>query len=195
MSDGLRWIFWKFLKIGDWMLIPYESKNYAQCIVKKFRCLILPSLESNKYVVELGCGAGDIIGNLEGLKRSERIGYDIQPKRVWLARLLYPQCKFMVGDYQKIHGQRIGCLIIVNLLHFLEPSYVDNMMKTLICSNDICFIVCDTIINSELSSYSYEVDLREYLGFFYERIYQSRRLHAANGAWRYVEIYRKVNNS
>ena len=194
MHDVLRMILHRCFHTDDWTLITFKEKNYAQCIAKIFVYMILPTLGSYRYVVELGCGVGDVVGNLEGLSKNERIGYDIQADRIWMARFLYPRCRFKKGGYQDICGNKISCLIIVNLLHFLEPSYVDEMLKTLVNTNQIQFIICDMIINSEYSSYKYEVDLKKYIGFSYEKIYRSRRLPAADGAGRYVDIYRKVND-
>ena len=179
------------LRLDSWHLIGSYEKNYIRPFSRIWSYVISPRLDkacnSQMRVIEVGCGLGDVIGSVSDCKYS-RIGIDNSKRVVLGAKIMHPGIVFKKGDYKDVRGLNIGCLILVNFLHFISPQHVCEMIEYLNKNNTILMIAVDRICNSDYSEYPYEHDFESLLKGYYI-IYRSRILTAAHGAGRYLEVY------
>ena len=178
----------KILGIDKWH--QNGKKEYADQTIDIVNRIIGMHKESygNKMLtVEVGCGFGDIIGNIHS---KDRCGIDINPRIVMGARIIHPSTHFMVGSFEGIKNKKVFCLIIVNILHFLEPEYVGRQIMGFLNDNNVEYVVMDELKNSPNSNYKYEYTggrlLKGYTLFF-----RSKRIIASNGASRHIMVYKK----
>ncbi len=191
MRNLLRRVIVFITGIDSWH--QYSSKNYVDYVVNIAeiicgKCKKDPNIIDG-CIVEIGCGLGDIIGRI---KERKKMGFDISNRVVWGARLLHPFTSFRVGSFDSIRNKRINCLIIVNILHFLEPEYVDLHVSRVLTNNVVDYIIIDEVRNTIGTEYKYEYDGNCIFGEKYTMAYRSRRYMASNGAYRYIVAYKRV---
>ncbi len=190
----MRKLCLKIFQLDEWFKYNYYDKEYAQYIVKTLNNLIERDKKSlNGYIIEIGCGLGDVIGNIKNQREIKKIGFDKEIRVVYAARLLHPDMRFLKGSFENIKEKKVYCLIIVNLLHFIDPDYAKREIRKLLCNNYVKYVVIDEIRDTKNSSYKYECDGNDILGEQYIQCYKSRRMHAAGGANRHVVIYQNMN--
>ncbi|MBI4244615.1 MAG: glycosyltransferase [Planctomycetes bacterium] len=68
-------------------------------------------IPENSTVLELGCGTGDLIGNLVS---SDAVGVDISEQMVEVARVKYPHVKFICEDIENFSIDRTFDYIIIS---------------------------------------------------------------------------------
>lgn len=127
-------------RFDDWHLIPlYYKKTYALDIIQ----YINDNTESfGNCAIEIGCGLGDIIGNLVC---RDRVGYDLCPKVINAARIEHRDCDFVVGTFDAVTGKSIDWLIAVNFIHNIAPDELRNIFSGLIAQNQVRNIVVDSV--------------------------------------------------
>ena len=155
----IRVLLQKILGFDEWHLKSIEERKYAISIINRVNELILKDqFDSRGCVIELGCGLGDLIS---GIKFRNKIGYDIDSKAIWGARLIHPfnSC-FKVGSFFNIVGKHVNCLIAVNFLHCIESVDVKNMFNHIAQNNSIDRIIVDSV---ETPPYKYSHDWRKLL--------------------------------
>ncbi len=176
----------KILDIDSWHESDYMSKEYA-----KYTVSIVDRITQNDRkvkVVEVGCGLGDIIGNI---KHKNKQGYDLDNKIVFGAKILHPCTKFNVGSFMDVQECQKLCLIAVNILHFLDPDYVERVICDIKNNNDLDYVVIDELHDTVGTVYKYEYNGLKLLGDDFRIKYRSRRIQASEGACRYVVVYER----
>ena len=141
----LAWIF----RFHDWHTLPLSLKRYAQDII-----LFLNRGNNNDVYLEIGCGLGDIVRNVNFKKR---IGLDSENKvlrAAWFLSLLSFQQNIVYKKFtfptDPIDGE-FDAIVMVNWIHEIEPEilklkireYYSNNLK-----NGGC-IVIDTVQHKE----------------------------------------------
>ncbi len=182
----------RLLRIDSWHEGDYSGKEYAvyaSHVVGK----IVKDYEkeyANKHiqVVEIGCGLGDIIGNINYDTRF-LMGLDCSKRIIIAAKILHPCITFKIGSFSNVDNEREICLILVNFLHFMNPQYVRKAIKDVLKRNRVKYVVMDELRNTEDSEYKYEYDGKELLGDKYFVRYCSKRIKAAHDAYRHVYVY------
>ena len=132
---------------------------------------------------------GDVIGNVKC--NNPKLGLDYSSKIIKGARLLHPFTRFKKGTFSSVRTNEAICLIMVNILHFLDPDYVNPEVQKVLRENDVKYVVMDELRNTAGTEYKYEYDGNCLLGPNYKMKYRGRRLKAANGAYRHVVVYKK----
>ena len=112
--------------------------------------------------VEIGCGLGDILSQVDARKR---IGCDIDAAAICAARIrnVFRDIEFRAGDYKCITEQKIDAVIAVNWIHGITPSELGTLAHAF--SSRTRYFVFDKIDEAVLSSYRYSHDfsfLRKY---------------------------------
>src|SRR3990167_4611418 len=87
----------------------WHKKNYFYHneILRYYRFLIPPE----SRILELGCGAGDLIGNLSP---SYGVGVDISDQMVEVAKKRYPQIRFHCQDAEEFLADETFDYIIIS---------------------------------------------------------------------------------
>lgn len=188
----LRKIIIILLRIDKWH--EYSDKNYVDYTVKVANMILendkVSSCDEDSCAIEVGCGLGDIVSNI---RYKKKIGFDVNKRIVIGAKILHPTVVFKTGSFETIKGKKIKCLIIVNILHFLEPEYVNKNIHELLEDNIVEYIIIDELRNTEGTEYKYEYDGSRLFGCKYRVAYRSRRLKASNGAHRNIVVYGRAN--
>lgn len=187
----LRKLLIELLRLDEWHYSGHYDKEYAQCTVKMVNNLIERDGSPNGYIVEIGCGLGDIIGYIKA-KRHKKTGLDLEQKVAYAAGILHPDTQFLKGSFANVRNQDIYCLIMVNLLHFIDPNYTGAEIKKIIDNNNVKYVVLDELRDTENTSYRYECHGDKILGNQYVQCYRSKRMNAAEGASRHVNIYKYI---
>jgi len=174
-----------------WHTAPIQEREYAKHIAYKVGCLAADMpfdvVGGGYEIVEIGCGLGDIIANIN-YPQGSKIGYDISPEAIRAARFIHPQCKFDVGTFSDVAGHKIAILIAVNFLHAIEISEVENMFNALLSKNDVRMIVVDQVQNPP---YQYLHDYVKLLGKFGYSLSSFRGFEAWKGSRRKVLYFKK----
>lgn len=135
-------------QFDKWHITPINFRPYAIGIVRYL------NKKPKKKVVEVGCGLGEIIGNISGC---EREAYDIDVNVIRAAKKLYRKTNFKVGTFDSIKNQRIDYLITVNFIHGIPPAELKDNYEWLLKSNDISHLIFD-IVDSPEYKYKHEPD-------------------------------------
>lgn len=149
-------IFIRLFNVPRWHLSMLKDKKYAIEIINE-----LNACNSNKTVVEIGCGMGDIIRNLNFRKK---IGYDIST-RVLFGALLLDILNFIINKFSspglttfkksnlenlKLH-KKVDVIILVNWIHMLHQDKLNKCIVEIVKSNlnSNGFIVFDCLLNNK----------------------------------------------
>ncbi|MDO8574893.1 MAG: bifunctional class I SAM-dependent methyltransferase/glycosyltransferase family 2 protein [bacterium] len=96
-----------------------KNKYYHNSLINLLSFLI----PSEKRVLEIGCGTGDL---LAGLKTKESVGIDISPKMIEIAAKKYPAIKFYEMDTETLTlPEKFDYIVasdLINLLYDVENS-------------------------------------------------------------------------
>ncbi|MEP7266910.1 MAG: glycosyltransferase [Saprospiraceae bacterium] len=96
-------------------------------------------LNSDQSVLEIGCGAGDLIGNLPG---KNKVGIDFADKLVEIARLRYKEVTFMVLEAESLKlDQKFDVIILSNTVgYFQDVQLVLEQLKS-VCHHNTKIII------------------------------------------------------
>ena len=186
IKKAIRVLLRKIYKLKPWHDDPLNAKPYAAYIVKNINSRI--EEENIRSVVEIGCGLGDIIGNIN-LHRG-KIGYDITRETVKCARLLHPTTSFQVGSYDSVQVGKIDLLIIAGVLHRISDEELSKWFNCLKKNNDIKEICVDTQLRAT-SDYPCVHEYHKIIGNEYHLINRSRGFMTIGNNRRYIEFYKK----
>lgn len=173
-------------KFDEWHVLPMYTKKYLSEIY-----YILESEEicyTDDSFVEIGCGLGDIIGNLN--VKMTKYGYDISPEVIRAAHLLYKNVRFQVGSFDQIHIGNIGCLIMVNFIHTMEEKELTQLIQKLLDDNNVTFVLFDIVERIKYSEYLCSHDGNRFLNGRFECCYRGSDYIAAHGAKRHIELWK-----
>ena len=194
---GLRNILLGFIKktklnklhakyhFDKWHLYPHEHREYALWIIDHINKVIIPN---NKYInsaVEIGCGLGEIISNLN---IPTKVGYDIYDNVITAAQDLNSQKKtsFIVGSFDSITNQTIDILIVVNFTAMISPLVLTEHYSKLLSSNTIERIIVECVDDKE---YPY---LHNYKDMFPDNYKLEIKSKIFPPVKRWLEIYKRT---
>lgn len=170
----------KVLKFDVWHLASDDERPYVSYLVREVN-----SLNLDGKVVEVGCGLGDIISNVE---TEDKMGCDIDKRVIIAAHMLHPRVRFYVGSFGGIVDQKISVLIAVNFLHNLNRSELKREFKRLIKRNDVDMIVVDSVPSPP---YAYSHDYQAFFAGEGYSLYKKSRGFAAMCGRRYLLFFKK----
>ncbi len=133
---------------------PWHVSGNINCRAYKHQVLeVVKSLGVISGVVEIGCGLGDLVSNIEA---NERIGIDADNNVIKAAEYLNgKKCKFIAGSFEDARKFQADLLIMVNWIHELHPLVLANEIKKLGCRYK--FLLVD-VITSDREEYKYKHD-------------------------------------
>lgn len=175
----------KIYGFNSWHLAPLSEKRYAVDIIGKVEDM---TCDNASPVVEIGCGRGDIIGNI---RHSRKIGIDLSPEVIKAASLLHHDTEFIAGGFDKADFGDISCLIMVNFIHAISPNEMRDYMKNVLARNNVKFVCFDIVTNIEYTEYTYMHSGSEMLGDDYELFCTDYKYPAAHCAYRHIEYWKK----
>lgn len=176
-----KWLQHRY-KFDEWHITPINFRPYAIDIVQYV------NKQPKNRVVEIGCGLGEIIGNIRG-RGIEREGLDLSADVVYAAKVIYRNVYFRVGTFGDVKGQKIDYLITVNFIHGISPEELRKQYKYLCENNEIEHIVLD-IVKSPEYRFNHDIDYL-FEGLEYKVKKRLRRQQAKNGN-RWVYILEKI---
>lgn len=168
-------ILQKLIGFDKWHLNCIEEKKYALSIINRVNYLIRKGKIGDGYIVECGCGLGDMISEI---RHKNRLGYDIDSKTITGARILHlfgP--RFKTGTFENIRNKHISLMIAVNFLHGIAPDEVYQMFSQLVMKNIVERIVVDLV---ESPPYEYSHD---YVSMFADLGYSPEYMSKGYIAW------------
>ncbi len=128
---------------SSWHRIPINWRPYAIHIIEAIEFMIKKGVIGNGLIVEVGCGRGDIIGNI---KYGKKLGIDIEEKVIDAAKFFYSDTKFMQGEITDMPDNFIDALIIVNWMHIEKPEVLHELLSPHLAY--IKIIVFDVFLDS-----------------------------------------------
>lgn len=170
----------KIFHFRKWHISPINEREYAIWIVDE-----LNIKKIDKKVVEVGCGLGEIIGNINA---KYKIGFDIQKEAIAAAQILHPFTKFISGGFSKIVNLDIEYLIIVNFTHGMDSENLRRKINTLDRKNNIKNIIMDVSCGP---NYKYQHNLEKIIGSNYKIIKKSKQFFYGSTGKRWIEIYER----
>lgn len=139
----------------EWHITPYELRPYAYCLVG-----FLNSLQRINNVVEVGCGLGDIIRNINA---PCKYGYDISMSVINCAKQIDSNHRggkttFICGGFEDVKefDKPIDVLITVNFIHNIPIKDLEFYYKRIFKINNVKGIVFDSV---EADGYKYNHEL------------------------------------
>lgn len=123
LSKAVRIFLRLFFKFDWWHTSPLENRKYASDIIAEVN-----NYEHKGVVVEVGCGLGDIIGNL---KFQRKFFFDVSENALNAARFMQrfrrvdSDNQFKVFNlFEDVINESIKCdvIIIVNWIHAFESA-------------------------------------------------------------------------
>jgi len=93
--------------------------NLVFDFIKKFN---IPAAQ----VVEVGCGAGEILAQLAKLLGPATVlkGYDISPQAIQIAsKKETEQLHFFTGDYSKIYSDKVDLILVIDVIEHVDDIY------------------------------------------------------------------------
>lgn len=174
-------------KFDRWHVTPVEFRPYAIDLLKKLNSGNFAD-QKKGYIVEIGCGLGDILGHLE---YNQKIGFDISDNVLRAAAVKYKDIRFKKGSFDDVKFADISVLIMVNFIHELDPVFLRKSIQKIVNRSFVHLFVIDTVVNSQKSHYLFEQKGEElFRGLPYKLQYRSREYKTIDGAVRHVEYWR-----
>ena len=187
--------FYKLLQkrylFNSWHVEPINFRPYAMEIVLMTERYI--NQKNIRCVMEVGCGLGDIIGNIKVSKRNcKKIGIDKEHNVINAAKVLHPSVIFLQGSFDNCVSREESCLIMVNFIHRIPYDELKQEMQKVFLKSNVNLVVMDTFSRNENTVYEYSHHGKELFDGKYRCIRRSRGFAAANGARRYIEYWEKI---
>jgi hypothetical protein len=127
---------------------PFSCRPYKQTVVDLVNGL------TPRVVVEVGSGLGDLLSRIDAV---ERHAYDVDPGVVRAGRFLHGRrVTFVLGDATTVTQARIDVLVMVNWIHNLSPSNLEQLLLPLVARTR--YLVLDAIDTDAPGSYRYKHD-------------------------------------
>jgi SAM-dependent methyltransferase len=91
----------------NWVSLGYRK------LLAHYYGLLIPADAS---VLEIGCGSGELLGRIAAKRR---VGIDLSPKQIELARERCPDCEFFIQAGEELDlSERFDCIVISDTLNF-----------------------------------------------------------------------------
>lgn len=182
-------LLWRIFGFNIWHITPYSERPYAKGMVKDINYMLDKSPQRrNSYIVEVGCGLGDIISGIRA-DRKWKLGLDVDKKVIRAAKIAHPGNRFMTGSFSNLHHKKIRFLIAVNFLHTLDGQTVEHLLGDVIKENQIQYIVVDKV---ESPAYQYAHDYDAIMcrnGYVLYK--KSKRYEAYKRSSRWILIFKR----
>lgn len=133
------WVICKVRKLDMWHVYPLQLRPYALWIVD-----YVNNAEEILSVAEVGCGLGEIIGNLSAPRRD---GYDLDENVICAAQRIHKKCapNFHKGSFSDIRNKEYDCLIAVNFTHGIDTTECSELFNQFTLSNRVKYIIVDEV--------------------------------------------------
>lgn len=175
----------KMIGFDKWHLNSLNERFYASPTINRINEM-LRSENSTGIVIEVGCGLGDIIS---AVRWRYKMGYDIDKRAIWAARMLHPLTPFRAGTFDALRNKKIAVLIALNFLHRVSAEDCRRYFGDLFHHNQIEIIVVDVV---QSPPYQYKHDYEKLFGEFgYTLEYQSRGYIAYKRSIRKILYFRR----
>ena len=128
----------KFFHFESWHISPYELREYVQIVAKYVNS------HNAKYVVDIGCGLGELIRHINAPKR---IGIDIEKENINTAKYLHRRTniEFKNGSFDDLGTkQEIDYLITLNFMHGSPHQTWQPAYHKICKNNNIKHIIVDS---------------------------------------------------
>jgi hypothetical protein len=132
---------------------PWHVRSHAVARPYKAQVARVVSELAPTAVVEIGCGLGDILGNVSA---PVRVGLDSDSGAVRAASTLHPDCTFHSASFEDaaevlsaLGVEGIDALILVNWTHDLPPTELTEGLMKLAAAHDINWLVMDIITSPD----------------------------------------------
>lgn len=183
----LYWLLQFRYKFSPWHIVPINERPYALEVYRTLNNYIEKHDFPHAPIVEVGCGLGDIIGNLKWTYG--RIGFDRCPEVLKAARLVHSKVIFCKGSFGDVNCHEIKCLIMINFIHVIPPYKLKEDIDQILSKCRVEMFVLDTFRSNIGTEYSYSHDGKYLFDGKYKLIKRSRGFMAAHGAKRYIEYW------
>lgn len=171
----------------EWHVNSMYEKKYLPEIYKVLEAL--PDDCKKKAFVEVGCGLGDIIGNIR--TKGKKYGLDLSAEVINAAQILHRDTVFQVGSFEDIHvNEEIGCLIMVNFIHAISPASLKKHIFSVMSNNKVQHVLFDTVDRTYYSEYLFTHRGSDFLETKYTCAFVGQNHIAAHGACRHIELWR-----
>jgi SAM-dependent methyltransferase len=151
-----RFLLYYIFRFDKWHLSTLKERKYATDIVHYCN-----TLKRDKLVIEIGCGLGDIVRNIDSTRS---LGFDREVNALKAARFLtilkFREIRFRLHEFpnDEIKGQ-FDVIILVNWIHHIEPfllkSEIQKIFRLNLNINGI--IILDTVQDKEYQ-YNHNID-------------------------------------
>lgn len=137
-----------FFRFDKWHITPLEERQYAIDIISYCN-----QVASKKYFVEIGCGLGDIIRNVDF---ETRVGYDNDKHILKAASFLSKRqigkpIQFKLFDFPADLPDHATIIVMVNWIHLIDPVLLKKQIKKYFSENLEAggAIIIDTVQDKE----------------------------------------------
>lgn len=180
---------YKIFGFDEWHLSTGDERPYAKDVIRYINSTLKKNPQhKKKYVIEVGCGLGEIVSEIQVPNRN-KIGFDISSKVIRGARVAHPFMRFKVGSFQQITKMNISFLICVDFMFELNYEELENNLYSVVKNNSVEYVVLDKV-SSPPYRYAHDYDtLMQKLGYY--KIRTSKGYEAAWGSRRYIITYKK----
>lgn len=177
----------KIIGFNQWHLNSLNERFYALPTINRLNELIQNGEVASGTILELGCGLGDIISSIYW---HDRLGYDIDRKVIFAAKIIHPEVSFRVGTFNQIRDKKISVLIALNFMHEIKYEDCYKYFSRLFRHNEVDFIVVDAV---QTPPYPYAHNYEKlFKKFGYSLEYKSRGYTAWENSRRKILYFRKV---
>ena len=187
-----RFVLRPLFKTDPWHDYPYNHKQYAVDMVKFINhdkhILDWDSIVSkDQYIVEVGCGRGDIIGRINRVCKG-KFGYDIDRQILKIGKMCHRNVKIKKGTFSEVKAEEISIFIMVNFIQSIPPAELKGALMELMQRSNIKLVVLDTLKLQEGSPYQYAHD-GAYLLPGFEMVHHSKKYQTKFNADRRIEYW------
>ena len=172
-------VFWRFDK---WHEYPVNTKPYVRYIISMIEDL---SPANRGTIVEVGCGIGDIIGNIVG---GRKVGFDLDLQAIKCAKILHPRTSFVHGTISDVEIGLIDFFVMVNWEAGISSDVIREWLNDCNSRNTVNMYVVDKFTQCS-NSYPYTHDWESIFGQDYVLFRRSRGFMAADSNRRYIEFW------
>ena len=115
----------RYYGFHPWHAASPSSRRPYRYVVAELVNSVAPQV-----VVEVGCGLGEILSQV---RAADRYGYDIDAGVIRAARFMQGSgITFVHGDASQVTQANIDVLILVNWIHELSPTALENLLVPLL---------------------------------------------------------------
>lgn len=180
----------KIYGFDKWHIYPINEKPYAVDMLSTVNDMIKKENIQGNTIVEIGCGKGDLVGNIKW--GGKKYGYDLSENVLRAGRFLHPKTQFIVGTFEDVNIGDISICIMTNFIHTISYDDLKSSVRNLLEKNNIYMFIFDTFSNREGTEYEYSHDGNYLFDGKYRMLKKSGKYVVAHGALRQIEYWVKI---